>query len=54
MKSFNLVPQLRPELVGFRREEESLVIGFYGVPARERLFQAAGKQEEELAIATDH
>ena len=29
------------------------MIGFYGVPARERLFQAARKQEEEIAIATD-
>ena len=47
-----MVPKLRPELAGIRREEGSLVAGFNGVPARIGATQAAGKQEEVFAIVS--
>ena len=44
--SFEMVPRFWPELTGIRREEESLIAGFNGIPARMGATQAAGKQEE--------
>ena len=52
MISFNSVPCSWPELAGIRREKESLMIGFNGVPARRMAFQAVEREEDELATVS--